>query len=152
MTGINHATTGILIALAVPRPSIAIPLAFISHFILDKLPHWDNVQANGSHAWFRRYIFIEALLGVAFSICMMLWIPGQWLLIMIGALAALLPDFMWLPNFVRQMRKRSVRPHNRLMRWHENIQFERRWGIYVEIIWFVLIVATLLYFAFGVTT
>lgn len=36
-----HVAVGAAIASKIPNPLIAIPLAFASHFILDKVPHWN---------------------------------------------------------------------------------------------------------------
>lgn len=41
MTATNHALTGAVIALAINEPWLAIPLAFLSHFAIDAIPHWD---------------------------------------------------------------------------------------------------------------
>lgn len=47
-----HVAVGIAIATKFPNPWIAIPLAFASHFVLDKVPHWNphlytETQAKG---------------------------------------------------------------------------------------------------------
>lgn len=36
-----HTFVGVAIAALVPNPLIAVPLAFIGHFLGDKVPHWD---------------------------------------------------------------------------------------------------------------
>lgn len=36
-----HVAIGAAIATKIPNPIIAIPLAFLSHFVLDKVPHWN---------------------------------------------------------------------------------------------------------------
>ena len=36
-----HVVVGAAIAYHVPNPLIAIPLAFASHFVLEKVPHWN---------------------------------------------------------------------------------------------------------------
>lgn len=36
-----HVAVGVAIASKIPNPFIAIPLAFASHFVLDKVPHWN---------------------------------------------------------------------------------------------------------------
>lgn len=36
-----HVAVGVAIATKIPNPFIAIPLAFLSHFVLDKIPHWN---------------------------------------------------------------------------------------------------------------
>jgi hypothetical protein len=40
MTISNHFATGALIAYAIKQPYLAFPLAFVSHFALDVLPHY----------------------------------------------------------------------------------------------------------------
>lgn len=36
-----HVAVGAAIALKIPNPFISIPLAFASHFVLDRIPHWN---------------------------------------------------------------------------------------------------------------
>lgn len=36
-----HVAIGAAIALKIPNPLISVPLAFASHFILDRVPHWN---------------------------------------------------------------------------------------------------------------
>jgi hypothetical protein len=36
-----HVAVGAAIASKIPNPLIAIPLSFLSHFVLDKVPHWN---------------------------------------------------------------------------------------------------------------
>lgn len=36
-----HVAVGAAIASKIPNPFIAIPLSFLSHFVLDKVPHWN---------------------------------------------------------------------------------------------------------------
>jgi len=47
-----HVAVGIAIATKVGNPMLAIPIAFASHFVLDKIPHWNphfytETQKNG---------------------------------------------------------------------------------------------------------
>ncbi len=37
----SHVVVGAAIATAIPNPIISIPLALASHFVLDKVPHWN---------------------------------------------------------------------------------------------------------------
>ncbi len=41
MTATAHALVSAAIAAAIPNPSLALPLAFVSHFVMDAVPHWD---------------------------------------------------------------------------------------------------------------
>ena len=36
-----HALVGMAVVTLIPNPLISLPLAFISHFIVDMLPHWN---------------------------------------------------------------------------------------------------------------
>jgi len=36
-----HSLAGVVIATEIPNPLIAWPVALLSHFVLDSLPHWD---------------------------------------------------------------------------------------------------------------
>ena len=48
MTATNHALSGALIGLAVMQPILALPLAFVSHFMLDAVPHF-GFDEHGGH-------------------------------------------------------------------------------------------------------
>lgn len=39
----SHLLTGAAIGSVVPNPLLTIPLAFVSHFAMDALPHWPKV-------------------------------------------------------------------------------------------------------------
>lgn len=41
MLELPHTTVGAMIAFKIPNPLISIPLAFLSHFPLDLIPHWN---------------------------------------------------------------------------------------------------------------
>lgn len=41
MLELPHAVVGATIATKIPNPFIAIPAAFLSHFLLDVIPHWN---------------------------------------------------------------------------------------------------------------
>jgi len=65
-----HIAVGIAIATKFPNPWIAIPLSFASHFILDKIPHWNphlytETQKNG-HPSAKSSTFAILDIGTAF--------------------------------------------------------------------------------------
>ncbi len=41
MTATAHALVAGAIAQSIPNPFVSVPLAFISHFLMDIIPHWD---------------------------------------------------------------------------------------------------------------
>lgn len=144
MTGFSHATTGVVIALAVHNPILAFPLAFISHFVLDALPHYGDDTLDGTDRFFRRFIIADAVAGFGITILAMIFIPEKSLAIALCGALATIPDLMWLPNHIRQVKHLESKPHNRLMRWHHKIQFEHPvWGIAAETLWVIGVVAFL---------
>lgn len=142
MTGFSHATTGVVIALAVHNPALALPLAFASHFVLDAVPHYGDDKLDGTNKAFRRFILIDAIAGFGISILMFVLMPEHRVLIALCAAMATIPDLMWLPNHIRQTKNLPSKPHNRLMRWHHRIQFEHPvWGILAEGIWLAAMIS-----------
>jgi len=138
MTGFSHVTTGVVIALAVHNPVLALPLALTSHFVLDAVPHYGDDKRDGTDKAFRRFILIDAIAGFGIAILMFILMPDHRLLIALCAAMATVPDLMWLPNHIRQTKNLPSKPHNKLMRWHHDIQFEHPvWGIFAEAIWLV---------------
>lgn len=144
MTATNHALTGAVIALAVKQPVLAVPLAFASHFVLDAIPHFgihedDHVKRN-SHWLFRTVISIDTVLAVAMIITIPLLANETvgWWVILLGMLAGIAPDTIWIYRFVRLMRNKLVRPYGRVAKFHQNIQWsEQPWGLNVEILWVI---------------
>lgn len=138
MTGFSHSTTGIAIALAVHNPALALPLALVSHFVLDAVPHYGDNTLDGTNRAFRRFILLDTVFGFGIAILMFIILPEHRLLIALCAAMATVPDLMWLPNHIRQTKNLPSKPHNTVMRWHQRIQFEHTvWGIVAEGIWLV---------------
>ena len=152
MTATNHALTGAAIALAVKKPEFAIPLAFISHFVLDALPHYEpkGIQ-SGLNSGIQKmknpafkiflatdiFLFIIILTGgpIAFSNHV------QWWLILVCSFLGAAPDLTWGRHFYRaKIGKKIINPSS-LSRFHIWVQWmERPWGIIVELVWFILMV------------
>jgi hypothetical protein len=115
-----HTLTGALIALSVKDPLLAVPLAFISHFVLDSTPHFgiDGLDFKTPKG---KVVGVADCFGalVAWLILITLF-PAQWLLVSIGVFFACLPDLLYLPdiffNFV---------PSKKLLRFHSRIQWSQ---------------------------
>jgi Na+-transporting methylmalonyl-CoA/oxaloacetate decarboxylase beta subunit len=134
MTGFNHALTGAAIGLAVQQPLLVIPLAFLSHFILDSLPHFDHpLYTFGSkHAW-KLYI-IDALIAVTGVILTILYAPALLLPITLGAVFAVLPDATLVHYYTKG------KPSHWFHNFHLGVQwFEKPIGILVEAAYLVFI-------------
>jgi hypothetical protein len=78
VTASNHVVTGALIATAVAQPAAAIPLALASHFVLDALPHYGDVNKS---SWLNRnfkYILgIDLLLANLFLLAIIIMQPAS---------------------------------------------------------------------------
>jgi hypothetical protein len=132
MIAFNHALSGALLAKYLPLP-IALPLAFVSHFVLDSLPHFGIPHHMRDHSkiW-RIFSLIDiggalVLAGLAIS-----W-HEYWMLI--GGIIACSPDFIWVGRVLKSRSfKLDVHTHP-FSKWHAKIQrFERPWGLIIDVI------------------
>lgn len=137
MTGLNHATTGIVIALIFKRPEIAIPLALLSHFLLDMVPHsFVPVERKKLFTW---YLLIEAISMTAITIICMVIFSDMWLLIGICAIMAFLPDFLW--PFYYNGALRTTRFFKSFYMFHKWIQWSETYrGWLVEVLYFAVLI------------
>jgi hypothetical protein len=103
-----HVAVGIAIGAALPNPVISVPLAFLSHYLLDMVPHWDDVglgeieMAHPLNLKTRtfRLILLDALFSISLLLFFLYWsMPdyGVGITIAAGAAAAALPDLFYLP-------------------------------------------------------
>jgi len=107
-----HTAAGVAIASLLPEPWLAIPLSFLSHFVLDFIPHWDRIGLGLLEENFQRIssrVFRLVLLDALFSLVFVLFFIyralgagegpdlGLGVLILFSALAANLPDLFYIP-------------------------------------------------------
>jgi hypothetical protein len=97
MTGFNHTLAGCIAAVVLPAP-VAPFVAFISHFFLDAMPHF-NFGRNDPLAPFsknfKRLVVADAVLCFA-SLGFSIWLfPHLWWLLIICSFTSTLPDFLW---------------------------------------------------------
>jgi glucose-6-phosphate-specific signal transduction histidine kinase len=145
MTATNHALTGAVVAMAIHQPLLAIPLACLSHFVLDAIPHFgiheDDHAKRNSHWLFRTVISIDTVLAASMLVTIPLLAHGNvsWWIILLGMLAGIAPDAVWIYRFVRYMRNKIIHPYGRIAQFHQNIQWsEKPWGLVVEIVWMIV--------------
>lgn len=106
MTLTTHAIVGAAVASVIPTfPILGISLAFVSHFIIDAIPHLDYAIASdsvnpsiGAPIRFDRRLVRDALtigsdafLGLALALALFAT-SAQWWVIFLAACAAILPD------------------------------------------------------------
>lgn len=145
MVGTNHALTGAVIGLAVQQPLLAVPLALVSHFILDALPHFgSNKLANGTKG-FQLFLNVDIILCFVIAITLLITQPEYWFIGVVCAFVACSPDFMWVPEFLAAKENKPLPERkNWLIKFHANIQtYQKELGIIVELVWAALMVLVL---------
>ena len=137
MRAINHALTGAVIGFSISDPVIALPVAFLSHFALDAIPHFGERKKDHGSKNFRDLLILDALLCFGLVLLLAIWQPKHWLQAVICAFLAASPDFMWVGKYLRARAGQKEHPtKNLVMHFHSKIQwFERPIGLAVELTW-----------------
>jgi hypothetical protein len=135
MQALNHTVFGTLIAVTIKDPAAAIPLALASHFVLDSIPHYGNDPKSPR---FTRPYYTKVVLDFIASVAILLFFlslhPSHPMLVIICAILAVAPDFLWPLALVVKHKG----PLWAFFQFHKNIQTESRSGIFVELVWFIL--------------
>ncbi len=141
MTATNHMLAGAVMATAIQRPLLVVPLAMASHFVLDIFPHFGvnehDQTIRNKHPLFVYILITDTALAITLLVLLPFVLHGSvnWLLVS-GMLAAWIPDAVWIRHFPHHLRGTPVRP-GRISRFHQRIQwFERPIGLVVELVWF----------------
>jgi hypothetical protein len=134
MTASNHVVTGAVIAAVIDKPIIALPLAFISHFVLDALPHFGWEKRD------RTFLFILAAdMAIAASVLLSIMMLQllNWPLLVAAGIIASSPDLLWLYYLVYDL-KGTQKAKGPFARFASKIQWsETTWGIIMETAWFL---------------
>lgn len=108
MLEFSHSLAGAFIAYSIPNPVISLPAAFLSHFVLDLLPHWNPSLSDDKKRFGRvsaqTFIiilvdcFIGLILGLALAYRKLPNI-NQSLIVIMGSFLGILPDLMEMPYY-----------------------------------------------------
>jgi hypothetical protein len=101
MTATAHALVSAAIASSVQHPSLALPLAFCSHFVMDVIPHWDfgthwrtrSKKATGAIA------IADTILGFSLAYFLFMGKVDPTVLIL-AMIAGNLPDWLEAPYYI----------------------------------------------------
>ena len=134
---------GAVMAAGLQQPLLVVPLAFVSHFVLDLLPHFgvneQDAPARSKHPLFLYILAIDTVLTLTLLALLPFALKGvvSWWVVVLGMICAWVPDALWIRHFAHHLRGR--RPElGRFARFHQRIQwFERPVGIIVELAWFI---------------
>lgn len=148
----NHVLAGSVIGLAVKEPILAIIISFISHFLMDALPHFGYPGRKGypevlkhKMSYFVGFATFLSTLGIIFFL-----ITHQQYFPLICSFIAASPDVAGWYNYSAYEKKGELAKGILKLfhvQFHRRIQnFEHPWGIYVEILVFVILLLTLFSF------
>lgn len=124
-----HAIIGASLATKIPNPLISLPLALGSHFVLDKIPHWNphlNTETKRYGKVTRKTTAIVAL-DISFAFVSILFIASratsehQFVIIILGAFLGILPDLVEGPYFFLNWKSKLV---ERWIRFQKSIQVD----------------------------
>lgn len=140
MSGANHILTGALIGALIQEPLIALPVALLSHFALDLLPHFgfSSWEERQKHKNLHKIILRVDLLMLLVVVLLILSAGAGWLVIAC-AFAAVAPDLAWVYRYIFQQQFGRLKPRkgNWLTEFHSGIQTrEFPNGFIIEIIAF----------------
>jgi hypothetical protein len=141
MTATNHALTGTAIGLIVGQPWLALPLALLSHYVCDALPHFGLTEDESKKKkllnsnLFRNYLIAEAVICGLIVLGLAILRPINWQLAAICAFVAAAPDLLSANRYFSAVRKKPWKP-GWYSRFAHNIQwFEKPIGAVVEVAW-----------------
>lgn len=137
MTTTSHALTGAMIAKVGKRPYLVIPLAFLSHFICDMIPHFGLGMTFGSPVMFI-WLLCDGLTALGFAIFLLKKGVSNPVLLACAGFAAMSPDLAWL-YYGLQGNLHNFAAMDPVSRFHATIQwFQHPIGILVEVAWISL--------------
>jgi len=147
VTATNHAVFGALTVAVISNPVIGLPLALLSHFALDSLPHFGahTIAEPGSRE-FNSILIFDITLGIC--VILVVGLAGSrtgypWWLLPVGAILGMIPDLMWLKHYRNDIHGEE-KHWDKVRHVHKKIQnWELSWGWIIEIIWYVATVGIL---------
>ncbi len=113
-----HVFVGAAIAVAIPNPLIAIPLAFTSHFLLEMVPHWNphlNTETEKYGYPTKKSTIITtidstfALISGSLIAYQMLPDLGHSVTVLFACLASILPDLIEAPYFFLKIKNSVIK-------------------------------------------
>lgn len=129
MLTIPHAIVGVAIVSQVPSAIVSLPLAFMSHFVLDMVPHWNphlntEIKKYGKVTKLSKFIiYADSTIAVTITLLLSLFLSERGLispfLVFAGAFMGVMPDLMEFPYFFLGARDKISKT---LLKFQKSIQ------------------------------
>lgn len=137
MTATNHALTGAVVAAVMPVPLLAMPLALVSHIVIDALPHYADDAIEFSDKKFKLLLGLDIFFCILIAGAIFIIKPDHWFLLVACAFLATLPDALWLPDFLASRQGKPLPKYGRIRQFLSDVQWsQKRIGVIMEIVWF----------------
>lgn len=142
MRAVNHGLTGAAIAVVVKQPMLAVPLALISHFVCDAIPHSGTGNLDIRDKKFLRILYADMALAVVSTLAVASVWQERWWLVIVCAFFAASPDLAWAYYRYFNPRKKldSLSKFHKWIQWSETLR-----GYYLEAVWFIVFLGSLMY-------
>ena len=137
MLATSHSLTSALIVSKIVPPQLSLPLVFLSHYLLDIVPHWDTGTGLNSGRKSKKTAVLETLvdLSVAFTLVFIFFqkdkpfSPLLWIAVFLG----ILPDLIEFPALF--FNKKPF-PINILEKLHDALHKRAKlpWGLIYQLI------------------
>lgn len=142
----SHALMAGVILKAIPDPKIALPLAFISHFVLDLVPHWDLMTERGNGNAYSTLakeknlskLAFWATMEMLFGVGLTFWLFQNLnpLILLTAILVAQLPDWIEMPYLFWGIKfTPSILVKRFQSRTHSRLSLP--WGLVIQIVIFL---------------
>jgi tetrahydromethanopterin S-methyltransferase subunit F len=146
MFWVIHILIGMIIGIVFNSPLLIIPIALLSHFILDAIPHWDSVFdkiefiKNGKTKIKKLDVFMKF-----FDIFLSIFIVFHFFKyynkttkIFLGIFASLLPDLLKIGYLTRIKNNKYYISY---LKFHAKIQKDINWkkGIFIQLILLIIL-------------
>ncbi|MBU1104817.1 hypothetical protein L6255_03255 [Candidatus Parcubacteria bacterium] len=143
-----HTFIGLVVARFTGNPLLVAPVAFLSHFIFDKFPHWDffsnttNDSGQRTSGW--RLFALVADFGLALSLGWFFILRALWadqnssmaLAYLVGAIFANLPDALEAPYIFHMKIYQKSKMLQRLTNFQKTHQTQAPWliGVFLQLV------------------
>jgi hypothetical protein len=150
MFWIVHILIGMIIGVKFKSPWLVIPIALLSHFVLDAIPHWDGNFDKKKFKKTRKVVINDIDMVVKFldiigtiSVLIYFYMQSDRGMMLLGAVMAILPDMSKIGYLTKL---KDTKGYMRYIMFHNNIQGETSIidGLSVQVIFFISMVAILL--------
>lgn len=139
---LSHTITGAVIGQKINDPTIIILLAFTSHFILDRIPHWNYNVPDKFDLWEFSKTLPDIITSILVYLVFLFAYPDQWLNISLGVCFAILPDFLTLTQYIPGLKIlfKSLNKFHLKIQGHINKRYKTFWGLLSQIIYITLLI------------